>query len=147
MVIAEASHCDFTCSSRGPSVDVVIQELIHLLEPGDIIIDGANSHFIDTHHRQKQLQNRDIHFLGMGMSEAEVRWGPCFMLGGEEEAYQIVEPFLRAIVARVDDQPCIAYLGPDSAGHYVKMVHNGIKLWINQSLNNSILIFSCSLFL
>jgi 6-phosphogluconate dehydrogenase len=113
----------------GQAVDAVIGDLTPLLEPGDVIIDGGNSHFKDTDRRMKALTEQGLHFLGVGISGGEhgARHGPSIMPGGPEEAYQRVRPVLEAIAARVQGEPCVAYMGPGSAGHYVKMVHNGIE--------------------
>ena len=118
----------------GPPVDAVIQELLPLLNRGDIIIDSGNSHFVDTDRRQQALQEKGLHLLGMGISGGEegARFGPCLMPGGEQKAYEQVKPILEAIAAHVNHQPCIVYLGPGSAGHYVKMVHNGIEYGLMQ---------------
>jgi 6-phosphogluconate dehydrogenase len=120
----------------GPAVDAAIQELLPLLAHGDIIIDGGNSHFTDTNHRQKILRDKGFQLLGMGISGGEVgaRFGPSLMPGGPQEAYQKVKPILEAAAARVDGQPCVAYLGPGSSGHYVKMVHNGIEYGMMQMI-------------
>lgn len=120
----------------GPAVDAVIQELVPLLEAEGLIIDGGNSHFIDTNHRQKSLQNTGIHFIGVGISggEAGARLGPCMMPGGDKEAYRKAEPILTAAAAKANGEPCIAYLGPGSSGHYVKMVHNGIEYGLMQMI-------------
>ena len=118
----------------GPIVDAVIQELIPHLEPGDILIDGGNSHFTDTDRRMQELENEKIHYLGVGVSGGEegARHGPSLMPGGSEEAYEVVRPILEAAAAKVNDEPCVAYLGAKSAGHFVKMVHNGIEYGIMQ---------------
>ncbi len=115
----------------GNPVDQVIDQLTPLLDPGDLIIDGGNSHFSDTERREKALAEKGIHFLGVGVSGGEegALWGPSIMPGGKREAYALVEPILTAISARAseDGAPCVTYLGPGGAGHYVKMVHNGIE--------------------
>jgi len=115
----------------GSPVDQVIDQLIPLLDPGDLILDGGNSHFSDTERREKALAEKGIHFLGVGVSGGEegALWGPSIMPGGKREAYALVEPILTAISAkaREDGAPCVTYLGPGGAGHYVKMVHNGIE--------------------
>ncbi len=113
----------------GPIVDVVINELQPLLSKGDIIIDGGNSHFIDTDERIKRLQDTGLHFFGMGISGGEqgARKGPSMMPGGDLVAYKYMQPVLEAIAAKVNEEPCIAYIGPGSSGHFVKMVHNGIE--------------------
>ncbi len=115
--------------AAGDPVDAVIRELVPLLEPGDIIIDAGNSHFTDTNRRVRSLSAKKLHFMGMGISggEAGARYGPSLMPGGKREVYTRVGPILEAAAARVNGDPCVAYLGPGSAGHYVKMVHNGIE--------------------
>jgi 6-phosphogluconate dehydrogenase len=113
----------------GPPVDAVIRELLPLLESGDMIVDGGNSHFKDTDLRQKALAEKGIRLLGMGVSGGEggARNGPSLMPGGPREAYDAVRKIFEAVSAQVNGEPCAAYLGPGSAGHYVKMVHNGIE--------------------
>jgi len=120
----------------GPIVDSVIHDLLPHLEEGDLIIDAGNSHFTDTDHRQKMLEEKGLHFFGMGVSGGEygARHGPSMMPGGPEQAYSVVRPVLEACAAHVDGEPCVTYLGPRSAGHYVKMVHNGIEYGIMQLL-------------
>ena len=121
----------------GNPVDSVIGELIPLLEEGDIIIDGGNSHYTDTLKRITFLKEKKLHFMGIGISGGEqgARLGPSIMPGGDVEAYKEVEPLLKAVAAKVNDQPCVAYLGNDAAGHYVKMVHNGIEYAIMQLIS------------
>ncbi|MGB5756778.1 MAG: decarboxylating NADP(+)-dependent phosphogluconate dehydrogenase [Acidimicrobiales bacterium] len=114
----------------GPVVDSVIEELKPFLEPGDIIIDGGNSLFSDSERRVEELAADDLWFVGSGVSGGEegARNGPSIMPGGNEAAAELVMPMLRAVAARADDgEPCAAWLGPGGAGHYVKMVHNGIE--------------------
>jgi len=114
----------------GAPVDIAIASLRSHLEPGDIIIDGGNSHFTDTNRRVKDLESSGIRFIGMGVSggESGALWGPSLMPGGSTEAWAHVQPMLRAIAAKADDgEPCVAWMGPEGAGHYVKMVHNGIE--------------------
>ncbi len=113
----------------GPPVDAVINQLSPLLEKGDIIIDGGNSLFTDTQRREKELQAKGIHFVGMGVSGGEegALKGPSLMPGGSRESWEIIAPIFRKIAAQVDGEPCCRYMGPDGAGHYVKMVHNGIE--------------------
>ncbi|RMF49051.1 MAG: NADP-dependent phosphogluconate dehydrogenase [Chloroflexota bacterium] len=115
----------------GAPVDAVIDQLIPLLEAGDLIIDGGNSHFTDTEQREARLAAHGIRFLGLGVSGGEegALWGPSLMPGGAPEAYAMVEPLLTAIAAKApsDGAPCVTYLGRGGAGHYVKMVHNGIE--------------------
>ncbi|MBA2250257.1 MAG: NADP-dependent phosphogluconate dehydrogenase [Chitinophagaceae bacterium] len=121
----------------GNPVDDVIADLIPLLQPGDIIIDGGNSHYIDTLKRITFLKEKKLHFMGIGISGGEegARLGPSIMPGGDVEAYKEVEPILKAVAAKVNDVPCVAYLGNDAAGHYVKMVHNGIEYAIMQLIS------------
>jgi 6-phosphogluconate dehydrogenase len=108
----------------------VISELIPLLDTGDVIIDGGNSHFEDTIRRSRQLESRDLLFVGAGISGGEegARRGPSIMPGGSPPAWRHVKPILQAVAARVaDGTPCCDWVGPDGAGHFVKMVHNGIE--------------------
>lgn len=121
----------------GKIVDGVIAELLHVVEPGDIIIDGGNSHYIDTLDRVRKLKEKGIHFMGIGISGGDqgARLGPSIMPGGDEEAYKEIEPILKAIAAKVNGRPCVAYLGSDAAGHYVKMVHNGIEYAIMELIS------------
>ena len=123
----------------GPIVDSVIAEMQPLLEPGDMLIDGGNSHYTDTDRRIKALEPTGIHFFGVGISGGELgaRFGPSMMPGGDPAAYKAVQPIFEAIAARAgenNDQPCVAYLGRGSAGHYVKMAHNGIEYAVMQLL-------------
>ena len=120
----------------GPAVDAVIEQVKPYLEPGDILIDGGNSYFKDTERRAAALAGDGIHFLGVGVSGGEegALWGPSIMPGGQPEAYARVQPIFEAIAARVNDEPCVSYLGPRSAGHYVKMVHNGIEYGVMQAI-------------
>jgi 6-phosphogluconate dehydrogenase len=113
----------------GPPVDAVIRELLPLLEAGDLIIDGGNSHYRDTELRQKTLAEKGLFLLGVGVSggASGARSGPSLMPGGPPEAYERICNIFEATAARVEGEPCVAYLGPGSAGHYVKMVHNGIE--------------------
>src|SRR5215469_10114464 len=113
----------------GPPVDSVIGQLAPLLEQGDVIIDGGNSLFTDTQRREQELRNKGIHFVGMGVSGGEegALKGPSVMPGGSRESWDIIAPIFRKIAAQVDGEPCCRYMGPDGAGHYVKMVHNGIE--------------------
>ncbi len=121
----------------GKIVDGVIAELTHLVEEGDIIIDGGNSHYVDTLARVTSLKEKNIHFMGIGISGGEqgARLGPSIMPGGDQTAYNHVEPMLKAVAAKVNDLPCVAYLGNDAAGHYVKMVHNGIEYALMQLIS------------
>ncbi len=123
----------------GKAVDAVIDELIPLLDKEDLIIDGGNSHFTDTERHFDLLARENIHFIGMGISGGEkgARYGPSMMPGGSEAVYERVRPIFEAAAAHVDGDPCVAFLGPRSAGHYVKMVHNGIEYAIMQILAES----------
>jgi len=123
----------------GAPVDAVIRELLPLLVPGDLLIDAGNSHFTDTDLRYKALAGKGIHFFGMGVSggESGARYGPSLMPGGPKDAYERVQPILEAIAAKVDGEPCVTYLGPGSAGHYVKMVHNGIEYGLMQLISET----------
>ena len=118
----------------GAPVDAVIRDLLPRLAPGDLIIDGGNSHFSDTDIRVRTLADRGIQFLAVGVSGGEhgARRGPSMMPGGAVDSYERVRPVFEAISARVDGDPCVAWLGPGSAGHYVKMVHNGIEYALMQ---------------
>src|SRR3954452_15138945 len=113
----------------GAPVDAVIGQLVPLLDQGDVIIDGGNSLFTDTQRRCKDLEGKGIHFVGCGVSGGEegALKGPSMMPGGSRESWGIVAPIFRKIAAQVDGEPCCRYMGPDGAGHYVKMVHNGIE--------------------
>jgi len=118
----------------GPIVDAVITGLIPLLEPGDLIIDGGNSHFTDTERRLALLEEKGIEFLGVGVSGGEegARHGASIMIGGKPEVYEHVRPMLEAAAANVNGEPCAAHVGTGSAGHFVKMVHNGIEYGMMQ---------------
>jgi 6-phosphogluconate dehydrogenase len=113
----------------GSPVDAVIQDLKPLLEAGDMIIDGGNSLYEDTERRTQELESTGLGFVGMGVSGGEegALHGPSLMPGGTESAYKELEPILTKIAAQVDDGPCVTYIGTGGAGHYVKMVHNGIE--------------------
>src|SRR5690554_160395 len=114
----------------GKPVDYVIADLLPLLDQGDIIIDGGNSNFNDTIKRTKELESKGFRYLGVGISGGEegARFGPAIMPGGSKDSYQYVQPIFEAIAAKADDGlPCVDYIGADGAGHYVKMVHNGIE--------------------
>lgn len=113
----------------GAATDATIEQLVPHLEEGDIIIDGGNAYFPDTQRRNRELNERGIRFIGAGVSGGEegALKGPAIMPGGQEDAYKLVEPILTSISAKVGGDPCCTYIGPDGAGHYVKMVHNGIE--------------------
>ena len=118
----------------GKVVDIVIENLLPLLDKDDIIIDGGNSFFTDTDRRDAYLAEKGIHFFGSGVSGGAkgARRGPSIMPGGNREAYQHVKPIFEAVSAKYEGEPCVAYLGPKSAGNYVKMVHNGIEYGLMQ---------------
>jgi 6-phosphogluconate dehydrogenase len=120
----------------GPPVDSVINDLLAHLQPGDLIIDAGNSYFKDTDVRLRNLAAKGIQFLGVGVSGGEegARHGPSIMPGGPKKAYERVRSVLEAVAARVSGDPCVTYLGPGSAGHFVKMVHNGIEYGVMQLL-------------
>ncbi|PWJ58478.1 6-phosphogluconate dehydrogenase [Dyadobacter jejuensis] len=123
----------------GKPVDDVIESLLPLLDTDDVIIDGGNSHHTDTLRRVEYLQDKGIQFMGMGVSGGEqgARFGPSMMPGGNAAAYDLVRPMLEAIAAKVDGTACVDYLGKKGAGHYVKMVHNGIEYAIMQLISES----------
>jgi len=113
----------------GAPVDYVINDLKPLLEPGDMIIDGGNSLYTDTERRTQDLESTGLRYIGMGVSGGEegALNGPSLMPGGTKEAYEAIEPIVTKIAAQVDDGPCVTFIGPGGAGHYVKMIHNGIE--------------------
>ncbi|GAA4210243.1 NADP-dependent phosphogluconate dehydrogenase [Microbispora amethystogenes] len=113
----------------GAPTDAVIEELAAVMEPGDMIIDGGNAHYLDTRRREAALRERGIHFVGTGISGGEegALNGPSIMPGGDPEAYATLGPLLEDIAAKVDGVSCCVHIGPDGAGHFVKMVHNGIE--------------------
>jgi len=113
----------------GDPVDQMLQKLAPLLSPGDIVIDGGNSFFKDTQRREAEWRAKGLNFFGMGVSGGEegARHGPSLMPGGSRDAYEHVKDTLEAISAKSDSGPCVTYIGPDGAGHFVKMVHNGIE--------------------
>ncbi|WP_263252403.1 NADP-dependent phosphogluconate dehydrogenase [Saccharopolyspora rosea] len=113
----------------GDPTDAVIDEFAALLEPGDIIMDGGNAHFDDTRRREAALRERGVHFVGSGISGGEegALHGPSIMPGGSAESYRTLGPLLESISAHVDGEPCCTHVGTDGAGHFVKMVHNGIE--------------------
>lgn len=118
----------------GSAVDIFIEKLTSLLEKGDIIIDGGNSHFEDTERRCREVENKGMLYLGTGISGGEqgALHGPCIMPGGNRQAYKHMEKIFIKASAWTEDGPCCTYLGPTSAGHYVKMVHNGIEYAVMQ---------------
>jgi 6-phosphogluconate dehydrogenase len=121
----------------GKPVDDVINNLLPLVEKDDIIIDGGNSHYTDTLRRIYSLNEKGIHFMGMGISGGEMgaRTGASIMPGGDEVAWKQIEPMLKTVAAYVNGEPCVAYMGKLAAGHYVKMVHNGIEYAIMQLIS------------
>jgi 6-phosphogluconate dehydrogenase len=123
----------------GHVVDSVINKLKPLMSKDDLVIDCGNSHYTDTNIRIKKLEKIKIHFMGVGISggESGARNGPSIMPGGSKKAYARVAPLFQAISAKANEVPCVAYLGPDSAGHYVKMVHNGIEYAFMQLIAES----------
>ena len=118
----------------GEVVDQQIEQLLPLLSVGDAIIDGGNSHYHDTRRREKYLQEKQLYFIGLGISGGEegARRGPAMMAGGAAASFSRIEPIFTAIAARFEDEPCCALVGPDGAGHFVKMIHNGIEYGIMQ---------------
>ena len=133
----EKPHKIMLMVKAGSPVDATIEQLKPHLEPGDLIVDGGNSFFGDTERRAKELAKAGINYIGTGVSGGEygALWGPSIMPGGQPEAWDMVKPILTAIAAKVNGEPpvvspvepCVAYIGPRGAGHYVKMVHNGIE--------------------
>ena len=113
----------------GAPVDATIGDLAPLLEAGDMVVDAGNEHYRETRRREQALKSEDLLFVGMGVSGGEegARNGPSIMVGGARETYERIGPIVEAIAARVDGEPCAAHLGPDGAGHFVKMIHNGIE--------------------
>jgi 6-phosphogluconate dehydrogenase len=118
----------------GPAVDSVIWDLKPYLKPEDILVDGGNSYFLDTDRRGKELAQAGLHFIGSGVSGGEegALLGPCLMPGGEKRAYDQLEPIFDKMAAKTEEGPCSAYMGAGAAGHYVKMVHNGIEYGVMQ---------------
>lgn len=133
----------------GSPVDAVIDGLAPLLEAGDLVMDCGNSHYTDTERRTRDLEARGLHFLGIGVSGGEegALWGPSIMPGGSVQVWSSVRPMFEAIAARApeDGKPCVAYLGPRGAGHYVKMVHNGIEYGDMQLIAEAYAILSQAL--
>jgi 6-phosphogluconate dehydrogenase len=123
----------------GRPVDAVLEGLDPLLEPDDIVVDGGNSHFRDTDRRGAILDGRKVRYLGVGISGGELgaRHGPSMMPGGPHAAFEAVQPIFEAVAAKVEGRACVSYLGPGSAGHYVKMVHNGIEYGFMQLIAES----------
>ncbi len=121
----------------GKVVDHVIEDLLPLLDKGDLIIDGGNSFFTDTDRRAEYLSTKGIHFFGTGVSGGAkgARFGPSIMPGGDKQAYEIIRPVFEAVAAKVNGEPCVDYMGSKSAGNYVKMVHNGIEYGMMQLIS------------
>ena len=119
----------FLMVTAGKPVDSVIDSLVPLLEEGDVIMDGGNSHYEDTERRYDSLKAKGIGYLGIGISGGEIGAlkGPSIMPGGDRDVYEKAAPILTKIAAQVDGDPCCVYIGPKGAGHFVKMVHNGIE--------------------
>ena len=113
----------------GKVVDAAIASIQDVLEPGDLLIDGGNTFFQDTERRSKALEAKGIIYIGTGVSGGEygALWGPSIMPGGQPQAWELIKPIFEAIAAKAYGEPCVAYMGPRGAGHYVKMVHNGIE--------------------
>ncbi len=118
----------------GKPVDAVLDGLVPHLDAEDVVIDSGNSHFSDTDRRSESLKEKKIYYMGMGMSGGEkgARFGPSLMPGGSLEGYERIHKILRATAAQVESGACVDYMGPGSAGHYVKMVHNGIEYALMQ---------------
>ncbi|MCX2720222.1 NADP-dependent phosphogluconate dehydrogenase [Lentiprolixibacter aurantiacus] len=129
----------------GNAVESIIENLEPLLDPGDIILDGGNSFYQDTERRQKSLEEKGIHFLGVGVSGGAfgALHGPSMMPGGSKSAYGHVRPILEALASKYRGEPCVAYLGTGSSGHYVKMVHNGIEYGLMQLISESYGFLKC----
>ncbi|MBT8315872.1 MAG: NADP-dependent phosphogluconate dehydrogenase, partial [Maribacter sp.] len=123
----------------GKTVNIVIECLLPHLDPDDIIIDGGNSFFRETDKREEYLKAKGIHFFGAGISGGAkgARFGPSLMPGGSKDAYNLVQPIFEAVAAKFQGEPCVAYLGPKSAGNYVKMVHNGIEYALMQLISEA----------
>ena len=121
----------------GKIVDAVLDDLVPLLQKDDIVIDGGNSHFTDTDRRYIQLQESGIHFMGMGVSGGEegARFGPSMMPGSNEQSFNAVKNILESIAAKTEEGPCVAFVGNGAAGHYTKMVHNGIEYAMMQLIS------------
>ena len=120
----------------GEPVDQMLKQLGPLLTSGDVVIDGGNSFFRDTQRRETAMRAKGISFVGMGVSGGEegARYGPSLMPGGARAAYDLLRPVLESIAAKTESGPCVTYVGPDGAGHFVKMVHNGIEYGIMQAI-------------
>ena len=121
----------------GKPVDSMIDRFLPYLHDGDLIIDGGNSHYDDTDRRFNYLRNKNINFIGTGVSGGSkgARYGPSIMPGGDKHAYEIVRPIFESVAAKIKDEPCVSFLGNTSSGHYVKMIHNGIEYGIMQLIS------------
>ena len=122
-------HVVIITVKAGAPVDEVIGQLKPYLEPGDLIMDGGNSHFQDTERRSKEMEVKGIRCMGLGISGGEegALWGPSIMPSGPRQAYDLVEAILKSVAAKVNHEPCVTYIGPGGSGHFVKMVHNAIE--------------------
>ena len=131
----------------GKPVDIVLDQLAPLLEPGDVVIDGGNSWYQDTRRREAGYAEKKLQFLGVGVSGGEegARYGPSLMPGGHRDAYQQIRPILEAIAAKTDSGACVTHVGSDGAGHFVKMVHNGIEYADMQNIAEALWGQSCVL--
>ncbi|UPU39172.1 NAD(P)-binding domain-containing protein [Erysipelothrix sp. Poltava] len=129
MTSLEAPRKIILMVKAGPAVDKVIENLIPLLNKGDIIMDGGNSNFKDTIRRTQEIEALGFRYLGVGISGGEegARFGPAIMPGGSKDAYKFVSNILEDVSAKAQGEPCCTYIGENGAGHYVKMVHNGIE--------------------
>lgn len=132
----KSPRCIFLMITAGKPVDMVLEELLPLLSPGDVVMDGGNSYYKDTSRRCDQCKEQGIHYLGVGVSGGELGAlrGPSMMVGGSKEGWDIVRPILQTIAAHAGTSPCCTYIAEEGAGHYVKMVHNGIEYGILQLL-------------
>ena len=121
----------------GKPVDSMIERFLPYLQEGDLVIDGGNSHYDDTDRRYNYLMNKNINFIGAGVSGGSkgARYGPSIMPGGDKDAYEIVRPIFESVAAKIKDEPCVSLLGNTSSGHYVKMIHNGIEYGIMQLIS------------
>lgn len=128
--------------AAGNPVDLVLEQLFSYLAPGDIIMDAGNSYFKDTMRRFDEVSKKELHYFGVGVSGGEkgALLGPSIMPGGNQEAYELIKPYLETIAAKKDNEPCCTYIGPNGAGHYVKMVHNGIEYADMQLIAESYLL-------
>ena len=121
----------------GKPVDSMIERFLPFLNEGDLIIDGGNSHFLDTNRRYDFLLKKGIRFIGSGVSGGSMgaRYGPSIMPGGDIESYELIKPIFESVSAKINNEPCVTYLGPKSSGHYVKMIHNGIEYALMQLIS------------